>query len=224
MTGYFLEKSSWCLIDQVWEWTVKCLQQSWGLDTVYYMKLTVWKLFCFGSSPDVFYFATFVAILDLLLWRKRKKNLSTLNKIPCLIAFPTLIIKSFIQNYWTDSQIDKHRWLAFTTGFPWVICAPWLKRIVVVAVTILLTEYLSRVAVYDDYKFVTRTELDTLGLTHLIGSSLLRAYMHGFFMDIRLYHKVRGHHLAAAHEYLLYSCLLTTSSKTNFMNQLQFTR
>lgn len=28
------------------------------------------------------------------------------------------------------------------------------------------------------------------GLSHLVGSSLLRAYMHGFFMDIRLYHKV----------------------------------
>ena len=44
---------------------------------------------------------------------------------------------------------------------------------------------------YDDYKFVTRKELDDLGLTHLIGSNLLRAYMHGFFLDIRLYHKVR---------------------------------
>lgn len=30
----------------------------------------------------------------------------------------------------------------------------------------------------------------TIGLSHLVGSSLLRAYMHGFFMDIRLYHKV----------------------------------
>ncbi|KAK2155613.1 hypothetical protein NP493_2061g00051 [Ridgeia piscesae] len=47
-------------------------------------------------------------------------------------------------------------------------------------------------SVYDDYKFVTRTELDSLGLTHLIGSSLLRAYMHGFFMDIRLYHKAKS--------------------------------
>lgn len=28
------------------------------------------------------------------------------------------------------------------------------------------------------------------GLSHLVGSSLLRAYMHGYFMDIRLYHKV----------------------------------
>ncbi|KAK3596946.1 hypothetical protein CHS0354_002513 [Potamilus streckersoni] len=46
--------------------------------------------------------------------------------------------------------------------------------------------------VYDDYKFVTRTELDELGLTHLIGSSLLRAYMHGFFIDIRLYHKAKA--------------------------------
>lgn len=34
------------------------------------------------------------------------------------------------------------------------------------------------------------------GLTHLIGTPLLRAYMHGFFMDIRLYNKVcDGKHL-----------------------------
>ncbi|XP_030054726.1 LOW QUALITY PROTEIN: nucleolar protein 10 [Microcaecilia unicolor] len=46
--------------------------------------------------------------------------------------------------------------------------------------------------VYDDYKFVTRTDLENLGLTHLIGSPLLRAYMHGFFIDIRLYHKVKA--------------------------------
>uniref|UniRef100_A0A8C5X604 Nucleolar protein 10 n=1 Tax=Malurus cyaneus samueli TaxID=2593467 RepID=A0A8C5X604_9PASS len=44
---------------------------------------------------------------------------------------------------------------------------------------------------YDDYKFVTRKDLENLGLAHLIGSSLLRAYMHGFFMDIRLYHKAK---------------------------------
>ncbi|XP_030411293.1 nucleolar protein 10 isoform X3 [Gopherus evgoodei] len=45
--------------------------------------------------------------------------------------------------------------------------------------------------VYDDYKFVTRKDLENLGLAHLIGSPLLRAYMHGFFMDIKLYHKVK---------------------------------
>lgn len=45
-------------------------------------------------------------------------------------------------------------------------------------------------AVYDDYKFVTRAELEEMNLSQLIGSSLLKAYMHGFFMDIRLYQKV----------------------------------
>lgn len=44
--------------------------------------------------------------------------------------------------------------------------------------------------VYDDYKFVTRAELEDMNLGQLIGSSLLRAYMHGFFMDVRLYKKV----------------------------------
>lgn len=47
-------------------------------------------------------------------------------------------------------------------------------------------------AVYDDYKFVSRTELETLGLNHLIGTNLLRAYMHGYFMDIRLYKKAKA--------------------------------
>ncbi|XP_011645134.1 nucleolar protein 10 [Pogonomyrmex barbatus] len=45
--------------------------------------------------------------------------------------------------------------------------------------------------IYDDYKFVTEKELDELGLSHLKGSNLLRAYMHGYFMDIRLYRKAR---------------------------------
>jgi len=47
------------------------------------------------------------------------------------------------------------------------------------------------VLVYDDYKFLTLKELDTLGLSHLIGSDLLRAYMHGYFMDIRLYNQAK---------------------------------
>ena len=29
-----------------------------------------------------------------------------------------------------------------------------------------------------------------VGLSHLVGTNLLRAYMHGYFMDVRLYHKV----------------------------------
>ncbi|KAF8054988.1 nol10 [Scenedesmus sp. PABB004] len=54
-----------------------------------------------------------------------------------------------------------------------------------------LTEELEEAApaVYDDYRFVTRADLGRLGLEHLLGSPLLRAYMHGFFMDARLYAK-----------------------------------
>eukprot|EP00474_Spongospora_subterranea_P010970 CRZ11428.1 hypothetical protein [Spongospora subterranea] len=58
-----------------------------------------------------------------------------------------------------------------------------------------LTEELeeeTKTSAFDDYKFVTRSELDTMGLSHLIGSNLLRAYMHGFFMDLRLWHKVKA--------------------------------
>ena len=45
--------------------------------------------------------------------------------------------------------------------------------------------------VYDDYKFVTKQELDSLGLSNLVGTNVLRAYMHGYFMDIRLYKKAK---------------------------------
>ncbi|KAL8582117.1 hypothetical protein ACOMHN_004037 [Nucella lapillus] len=47
-------------------------------------------------------------------------------------------------------------------------------------------------SVYDDYKFLTRKELEELGLSQYIGSNLLRAYMHGFFVDIRLYRKFKS--------------------------------
>lgn len=33
--------------------------------------------------------------------------------------------------------------------------------------------------IYDDYKFITKQELTELGLDHLEGTNLLRAYMHG---------------------------------------------
>jgi len=46
--------------------------------------------------------------------------------------------------------------------------------------------------VYDDYRFITRTDLEKLGLTHLVGTPTLRAYMHGFFVDNRLYHKAKA--------------------------------
>ncbi|CAD6997938.1 unnamed protein product [Ceratitis capitata] len=45
---------------------------------------------------------------------------------------------------------------------------------------------------YDDYQFVTQKELAELGLDHLIGSNLLKGYMHGYFMDARLYNKAKS--------------------------------
>merc|ERR1712137_919414 len=56
-----------------------------------------------------------------------------------------------------------------------------------------LTEELEQsedTVIYDDYKFITRQELESFGLHKLIGTPYLRAYMHGFFMDARLYRKV----------------------------------
>ena len=46
--------------------------------------------------------------------------------------------------------------------------------------------------VYDNYKFLTTQQLETLNLSHLIGTtSLLRPYMHGFFVDQRLYEEAK---------------------------------
>lgn len=47
-------------------------------------------------------------------------------------------------------------------------------------------------AVYDNFKFVTKIELAQLGLDHLIGSNLLRAYMHGYFINLKLYEKAKA--------------------------------
>jgi len=67
--------------------------------------------------------------------------------------------------------------------------------------------------VYENYKFITRKELlrydnsseisctmilyfdyitfdNSLGLDGQIGTNILRPYMHGFFIDLRLYEKV----------------------------------
>jgi ribosome biogenesis protein ENP2 len=46
--------------------------------------------------------------------------------------------------------------------------------------------------VYEDYKFITRGEVDELGATALIGTAMLRGYMHGFFIEMSLYNKLRA--------------------------------
>lgn len=46
--------------------------------------------------------------------------------------------------------------------------------------------------IYDNFKFVTHEDLERINLTNLIGTNLLHAYMHGFFMDYRLYNKAKA--------------------------------
>ena len=46
--------------------------------------------------------------------------------------------------------------------------------------------------VYDNYKFLTMQQLESLNLAHLVGTtSLLRPYMHGYFVAQRLYEEAR---------------------------------
>ncbi|XP_027358064.1 nucleolar protein 10 isoform X2 [Abrus precatorius] len=56
--------------------------------------------------------------------------------------------------------------------------------------------------IYDHYKFLTKEELERLNLTNLIGTNLLRAYMHGFFINHALYKKAKA--LADPFEYEVY--------------------
>jgi ribosome biogenesis protein ENP2 len=46
--------------------------------------------------------------------------------------------------------------------------------------------------VYEDYKFLTRAEIDKLGIQNLVGTPLLRGYMHGFFVHVGLYNRIRA--------------------------------
>ncbi|CDP09542.1 unnamed protein product [Coffea canephora] len=58
-----------------------------------------------------------------------------------------------------------------------------------------LTEELeenAQTTIYDDFKFLTKEDLAKLNLTNLIGTNLLRAYMHGYFIDYRLYKKAQA--------------------------------
>ena len=45
---------------------------------------------------------------------------------------------------------------------------------------------------YEDYKFVTRDELDKLALSDVVGTNLVKPYMHGFFISMKLYQKMKA--------------------------------
>ncbi|TCD67792.1 hypothetical protein EIP91_011920 [Steccherinum ochraceum] len=44
---------------------------------------------------------------------------------------------------------------------------------------------------YQDYKFIDRRELTSLGLDHLVGTPALKPYMHGYFLSLQLYDTAR---------------------------------
>eukprot|EP00929_Paragymnodinium_shiwhaense_P014634 TRINITY_DN122563_c0_g1_i1.p1 TRINITY_DN122563_c0_g1~~TRINITY_DN122563_c0_g1_i1.p1 ORF type:complete len:539 (+),score=148.81 TRINITY_DN122563_c0_g1_i1:123-1739(+) len=46
--------------------------------------------------------------------------------------------------------------------------------------------------VFDDYQFVTNEQLEQLGAVDLVGTKFLQPYMHGFFMDHRLYGRLKS--------------------------------
>lgn len=43
---------------------------------------------------------------------------------------------------------------------------------------------------YDDFKFLTAADLDKLNASDLIGTPVLKAYMHGYFIELRAYQKL----------------------------------
>jgi len=46
--------------------------------------------------------------------------------------------------------------------------------------------------VYEDFKFITQLEVEELGASGLIGTPMLKGYMHGYFIDVKLYTKLRA--------------------------------
>lgn len=46
-------------------------------------------------------------------------------------------------------------------------------------------------AAYENYRFVPRDDVERLGLSHLVGTPLLRPSMHGFFVHARLHERAR---------------------------------
>eukprot|EP00375_Theileria_parva_P001212 XP_763883.1 hypothetical protein [Theileria parva strain Muguga] len=46
--------------------------------------------------------------------------------------------------------------------------------------------------IYDEFVFVTKEQLDELSASDLIGTNLVKDYMHGFFIQSKLYHKLKS--------------------------------
>lgn len=44
--------------------------------------------------------------------------------------------------------------------------------------------------IYSNYRFITKQDVERLNINHLVGTKVMRAYMHGYFIDSELYDKV----------------------------------
>ncbi|EGV61990.1 Small ribosomal subunit biogenesis [Yamadazyma tenuis] len=45
-------------------------------------------------------------------------------------------------------------------------------------------------SIYSNYRFITRDDVTRLNVAHLVGTNVMRSYMHGFFIDNELYERV----------------------------------
>lgn len=97
------------------------------------------------------------------------------------VAYPVAEKAILLQNFFIPSLGPAPKWCSFLEG---------------------LTEELEEDvghALYDDYRFVSTSDLAKLGLTHLVGTPMLKAYMHGYFVDNKLYKKAKS--LSDPHAY-----------------------
>ena len=47
-------------------------------------------------------------------------------------------------------------------------------------------------SVYEDFKFLTQKDLEAIDAVNLIGTRFVKPYMHGYFMDWKLYKKLKA--------------------------------
>eukprot|EP01119_Soliformovum_irregulare_P023687 TRINITY_DN8323_c0_g1_i1.p1 TRINITY_DN8323_c0_g1~~TRINITY_DN8323_c0_g1_i1.p1 ORF type:complete len:560 (-),score=139.40 TRINITY_DN8323_c0_g1_i1:282-1961(-) len=47
-------------------------------------------------------------------------------------------------------------------------------------------------SVFEDYKFITREQCEQFGFANMIGTEYLKPYMHGYFIGIKLYNKLKA--------------------------------
>lgn len=46
--------------------------------------------------------------------------------------------------------------------------------------------------IYDEFRFVTKDELEKINGSHLIGSKFLKSYLHGFILKAKFYNKLKA--------------------------------